>query len=37
LEDSRKGDRETTFHLITYVGKDCIFDAESVAVKKVHP
>lgn len=34
MEDGRKGDKETVFHVITYVNKDCLFEGESVAGKK---
>jgi hypothetical protein len=32
--EERKADEPTVFHIMTYVGKDCIFDAENVAQKK---
>jgi hypothetical protein len=32
--EERKGDSNTVFHVLTFVGKDCIFDAETLPVKQ---
>ena len=33
MDENRKGDKENVFHVVTFIGKDCVFEADNAVLK----